>query len=194
MKGIRIDSNPETISDRTHSYEWGLSNKDPKVGISVCKNWEGLVDYFSAPTPGKDGGRVKPWNISDSYVVTVQGEESPDDDHDHGESGNPYLVADANVVEYRQITAKDVAELIWGNRDAKSAADLEKRLNEMQEEWTREECESAFGLTRKDGYNLSLLFCDASGSYVVSDELNGEVVCWNDSVGEYQAVPVEEIS
>ena len=190
---IRIDDNPKTISDRTHSHEWGLSNAEPRLGVSVCECWDDLVDYFSDATPENDGGRVQPWHIADSYVVTVEGEESPDDDHDAGEAGDPFLVVDATTVDAQKITADEVAELVWGGRETDSARHLVTRLEEMVEEFSRHESEQALGLDRSESYELGRLFRDADGSYVVGDEINGVVVAWNDDVEEYQTVPLAEI-
>ena len=192
MKGIRIDSNPETITERTHSAEWGLSNKADRLGVSVCESWDDLVSYFSDNTGhSKLHGRTSPWHLEGDYVVVVEGDESPDEDHDAKHAGDPYLLVDVDVVDVRPLTADEVAELCWAGREATAEA-MKGRIDDMCEAYDREESESALGLERDDSYNLGNLFLDASGSYVVWSD-DEDVVAWHESVGEYQVVPLSEL-
>ena len=192
MKGIRIDSNPETITERTHSAEWGSSNKADRIGVSVCGSWDDLVAYFSDNTGhDKRNGRTSPWHLEDDYVVVIEGVESPDEDHDAKHAGDPYLLVDVEVVDVRPLTASEVAELCWGGREATAGA-MKGRIDDMCEAYDRGESEIALGLSRDEDHNLGNLFLDASGSYVVWSD-DEEVVAWHELAGEYQVVPLSEL-
>lgn len=187
IQGIRLDDGDTTWGTEARSHEWGLSERAPRVGVSVCADWDDLCAYFGHSPDGSYSGRVYPRQIADSHLVTVEGVESPDQDHDHGADGNPYLIADPKPVATRELTAQDVAQLIY-DHDSDEVEDLARALNEMLDAYgDRDVVEEALQGLRdnfadnevdSDEYGEDLDGLPA-GSYVVAAGAYGEALVWD---------------
>lgn len=186
------------------SGEWGGSSSDPREGISVVEDWHDLVTYFSqSPYQTGTGPRPRstPQDLKGETLVWLEGRPSPDEDHDAGDPGDPFLLTEPiEVLKRRELTPEEVYQLNYGDMPFQGPEDVEQRLEEMRKAYDRKTAEDVVGVEpKKEGYDLDGFLRDADGSYVVWDEggedpsHRDEAVIWHDAWGEYGTVPSMDV-